>query len=184
MEEISPIKEILYDEIKKIPEKQIHELLYNDKYDQLINNILTNVFPKLDAIDGKIFEKIGTLTEGLSHYIFTEMLIPTQRKIIHESIDIDIIIPNKKNLKTNPKNVIIIYFAKINDYECIQKKINDLKKIQPYENNIWVVSYMKVDVLCKNYILNQNKNTFSNLFKNIKKLMKNNKDNELKIFKT
>ena len=37
---------------QKIPEKQIHELLYNDKYDQLINNILTNVFPKLDAIDG------------------------------------------------------------------------------------------------------------------------------------
>ena len=71
MEEISPIKEILYDEIKKIPEKQIHELLYNDKYEQLINNILTNVFPKLDAIDGTIFEKIGTLTEGLAHYIFT-----------------------------------------------------------------------------------------------------------------
>ena len=80
--------------------------------------------------------------------------------------------------------MIIIYFAKINDYEYIQKKINDLKKIQPYENNIWVVSYMEVDILCKNYILNQNKNTFSNLFKNIKKLMKNNKDNELKIFKT
>ena len=61
MEEISPIKEILYNEIKKIPEKQIHELLYNDKYNILINNILTNVFPKLETIDGKIFEKVGTL---------------------------------------------------------------------------------------------------------------------------
>jgi hypothetical protein len=80
--------------------------------------------------------------------------------------------------------VIIIYFAKINDSEYIKKKINDIKKIQPYENNIWIVSYMKVNTLCRNYILNQNKNTFSNLFKKIKKLMKNNKDNELKIFKT
>ena len=103
MEEISPIKEILYNEIRKIPEKQIHELLYNDKYNRLINNIITNVFPKLDTVDGKIFEKVGTLAEGLSHYIFTEMLIPTQRKIIHESVDIDIIIPNKKKLKTDPK---------------------------------------------------------------------------------
>jgi len=184
MEEISPIKEILYNEIKKIPEKQIHELLYNDKYNILINNILTNVFPKLETIDGKIFEKVGTLAEGLSHYIFTEMLIPTQRKIIHESVNIDIIIPNKKKLKTDPKNVIIIYFAKINDSEYIKKKINDIKKIQPYENNIWIVSYMKVNILCRNYILNQNKNTFSNLFKKIKKLMKNNKNSELKIFKT
>ena len=73
MEEISPIKEILYNEIRKIPEKQIHELLYNDKYNRLINNILTNVFPKLGTVDGKIFEKVGTLAEGLAHYIFTEM---------------------------------------------------------------------------------------------------------------
>ena len=83
MEEISPIKEILYNEIKKIPEKKIHQFLQNNEYSSVIKNLLENIIPKISNIDGENEEKLGVLAESISHFMLTEMLIPTQRKIIH-----------------------------------------------------------------------------------------------------
>ena len=82
MEKISPIKEILYNEIKKIPEIEIHQFLQNDEYSSIIKNLLENIIPKISNIDGKNDEKLGILAESISHFMFTEMLIPSQRKII------------------------------------------------------------------------------------------------------
>ena len=45
MEEISPIKEILYSEIKKISEKKIHQFLQNNEYSSVIKNLLENIIP-------------------------------------------------------------------------------------------------------------------------------------------
>ena len=53
MEEISPIKEILYNEIKKIPEKKIHQFLQNNEYSSVIKNLLENIIPKISNIDGE-----------------------------------------------------------------------------------------------------------------------------------
>ena len=59
MEKISPIKEILYNEIKKIPEIEIHQFLQNDEYSSIIKNLLENIIPKISNIDGKNDEKLG-----------------------------------------------------------------------------------------------------------------------------
>ena len=98
MSEDSPIKDALYSKISAIGEESIHNLLLEKKYSELFEIMYENV---LESIKEKFDENeiAGTLMESLIHYIFTEMLIPSQRKITYENIEFDIVIPNLMELK-------------------------------------------------------------------------------------
>ena len=183
MENSSPIKEILYNEIRKIPKKEIQKL-QNEDYFRLITSLFDNTKSKLSSIRGKTNEKLGILSESLSHYVFTEMLIPSQRKIVYKDIEIDIIIPDLNVLKNTPNNAIIIYFAKSNDINKIQKKIEELQSIQKNTRNIWIVLHEKLSLPCKIYIINHNENSFSDLFRDAKHFVINKNLNKLSILKT
>ena len=50
--------------------------------------------------------------EALLHFLLTMAMIPAERKIVIDNIDIDILIPNSKNLKTDKEKALIIYFLK------------------------------------------------------------------------
>ena len=84
MSESSPIKDALYAKIDAIGQEQIHQLLLNSKFSELFEKIYEPVIHSLQDIDE--YEKYGTLAESLTHYLFTEMLIPSQRKITFENI--------------------------------------------------------------------------------------------------
>ncbi len=184
MEKISPVKEILYNEIKKIPEIEIYQFLQNDEYSSIIKNLLENIIPKISNIDGKNDEKLGILAESISHFMFTEMLIPSQRKIIHKDIELDVIIPNLNKLIDEPNNAIIINFDKSTNSNEIQKKIESLKLIQKNEKNIWIVSNKKLHSVSNIYRTDQYENSFSNLFIDVRNFVSNKKFGKLKIFKT
>ena len=51
MENSSPIKEILYNEIRKIPKKEIQKL-QNEDYFRLITSLFDNTKSKLSSIRG------------------------------------------------------------------------------------------------------------------------------------
>ena len=181
MEEISPIKEILYSEIKKISEKKIHQFLQNNEYSSVIKNLLENIMPKISNIDGENEEKLGVLAESISHFMLTEMLIPTQRKIIHNDIEIDIIIPNLNKLKDVSDDAIIINFDKSTNSNEIHKQIEALKTIQKNEKNIWIVSNKKLHSVPNIYRTDQHENSFSNLFTDVRDFVTNKKFGKLNI---
>ena len=110
MSESSPIKDALYAKIEDIGQEQIHQLLLNDKFSELFERIYEPVIQSIQNIDE--YEKHGTLAESLTHYLFTEMLIPSQRKITFENIELDMIIPNTTELQKDSQNNIIIFFVK------------------------------------------------------------------------
>jgi len=145
MSENSPIKDALYSKISTIGEESIHNLLLEKKYSELFEIIYENV---LKSIKEKFDENeiAGTLMESLIHYIFTEMLIPSQRKIIYENIEFDIIIPNLMELKKNPETSILIFFVKSSNHDRFKHKIEQAKKIQKSNENIWVISKDKIDI--------------------------------------
>ncbi len=89
MSESSPIKDALYAKIDGIGQEQIHQLLLNKKFSELFERIYEPVIHSVQDIDE--YEKHGTLAESLTHYLFTEMLIPSQRKITFENIELDMI---------------------------------------------------------------------------------------------
>ena len=83
---------------------------------------------------------MATLAESFTHYLFTEMLIPSQRKISFENIELDMIIPNLEELRKNNDNAIVILFAKTSDNMQINERIQEIKKIQKKDSNIWIIS--------------------------------------------
>ena len=80
MSESSPIKDALYAEIDRIGQDKINELLLKKEFsiifDSVFDNALSNINEKISKE-----EKFGTLAESITHYLFTEMLVPSQPKI-------------------------------------------------------------------------------------------------------
>ena len=110
MSESSPIKDALYAKIDLIGQNQIQELLSNGKFLELFEKIYEPVIDSIYDIDE--YEKHGILAESLTHYLFTEMLIPSQRKITFRNIELDMIIPNTVELQKDSHNTIVIVFVK------------------------------------------------------------------------
>ena len=126
MSENSPIKDALYAKIDLIGQNHIHELLSNGKFIEIFEKIYEPVIDSIDNIDE--YEKHGTLAEGLTHYLFTEMLIPSQRKITFEDIELDMIIPNTIELQKDSHNAIMIFFVKTSNIQSNKTKNSRYKK--------------------------------------------------------
>jgi len=141
------IKEILYTEIDKIGGKDvIRTQLSNDisNSKQIINTLLNKCSVSLNKEGDQIEDEYVLLGEALLHFILTMAMIPAERKIVVDNIDIDILIPNSKNLKTDNEKALVIYFLK-NKKENINDTIRKISKIQNNKNNIWLVSSKDIE---------------------------------------
>jgi len=180
MSESSPIKDALYAKIEKIGQEQIHQLLLNGKFSGLFEKIYGSVIQSVQNIEE--YEKHGTLAESLTHYLFTEMLIPSQRKISYENIELDMIIPNLVELKKNSDNSILIFFVKSSNNNIIKQRIQAVKKIQKTDKNIWVISKDEINISQKVYKIE--KESFSRFLDDIQNFTELKNMNKLNIFKS
>ncbi len=134
------IKDLLYDEIDKIGKNVIRTQLSSDisNSKSLIDLLLNNCSNPLNKsnIDE---DEFVSFSEALLHFLLTVSLIPAERKISIDNIDIDILIPNSKNLKMDNQKAILIHFLKDKN-ENINESIKKLSLLQKNINNIWIVS--------------------------------------------
>ena len=110
------------------------------------------------------------------------MLIPSQRKITFEDIDLDMIIPNTIELQKDSHNAIIIFFVKTSNIQKIKQRIQDIKKIQKDDANIWVISKDDIEIPQSTY--KTKKESISIFLKDAQNFIKTKKMNKLNIFKT
>ena len=89
-------------------------------------------------------DQTSKLLTSLLHYLLTIVLIPSQRKITVNNIDIDIVIPNLKTLETKPEESILICIPDIHELN-IEKQIQLMYKIQPIKENIWYVTEKQLE---------------------------------------
>ena len=180
MSESSPIKDALYANIDDIGQEHIHKLMLDGKFAELFERIFETTISNLDGINE--YEKHGIAAESLTHYLFTEMLIPSQRKISFENIELDMIIPNLEELRKNNDNAIVILFAKTSDNMQINERIQEIKKIQKKDSNIWIISKEIMNISQSAYAIERN--SFSEFLKDAQNFIKSRKINKLNIFKT
>jgi hypothetical protein len=180
MSENSSIKDALYAKIDLIGQNHIHELLSNGKFIELFEKIYEPVIDSTYEIDE--YEKHGTLAESLTHYLFTEMLIPSQRKITFENIELDMIIPNTTELQKDSQNTIIVFFVKTSNIQQIKQRIQDIKRIQKVDSNIMVISKDYIEIPQSTYIIE--KESFSKFLKDTQNFIKTKKMDKLNIFKS
>ena len=179
-EEANPIKDELFDYLKS--EKKIQEWTSQSKFTEIIEDVLENFYDRVILI-GEKDENLGILTTGLLHYILTNALISSQRKIEYNGIQIDIIIPNLKTLEIDPKKTLIICIPKTSDKNIIKQKIEEIEKIQPIKDNIWIVVTEKQDLQNKTYVIEKNNASFSKIIYDIGQFVNVQGNNKFKILR-
>jgi hypothetical protein len=180
MSENSPIKDALYAKIHGVGQERIHKLMSNGKFSELFEKIYETTINSIDGINEH--EKHGIMVESLTHYLFTEMLIPSQRKTSFKNIELDMVIPNILELKKNNKNAILVFFAKTSNIAKIKQNIQEIKKIQNSDANIWVISKDNIQIPQTTYVTK--KESYSEFLKDAQTFVKTKNMNKLNIFKT
>lgn len=159
-EEADPIKEYLFGYIGS--SHTIPKLLAEKKFDEVIKEVTSNCYEHIVSM-GKKDESIGGLATGLLHYLLTNALITSQRKVEHNGTEIDIVVPDLKTLEKDPKKTLLVCIPKSSDAKTVSQKITQLEKIQPEKENIWVVLSEDIPVGKKSFVLSEENDTFSKI---------------------
>jgi hypothetical protein len=177
------LKEILYASIENHKKYIVSDIAQGKSHD-VIDSICKECIPILETSDENKSEILGSFAEGLVHYLLTEALIPSQRKITIGNTYVDIVIPDTRILKSNPQDVLLIIFPKTNNIEVIRNRIAELEKIQLHKENIWVVLENHVVPEVRTYSIYDNEeNPFSRILNDIISFLTNKKQSKLKLFR-
>jgi len=179
-EESNPIKDHLFDYIKK--SNTITKLISEKKFDVIINEIVENCYGKIILMDKKE-EAVGILATGILHYLLTNALLSSQRKVNYQGMELDIVIPDIKTLEKDAKMTLLILIPKSSDKRIIDEKISQLRRIQPTKENIWVVLSEDISIDCKSFVLSKENNSFSKIIFEIAQFSNVGRSNKFKILR-
>ena len=160
-EEPNPIKDYLFNYLSK-SDKKINKLISDEKFSEIIDDVIINCYDKIITL-GKRDESVGILATGLLHFLLTNALLTSQRKIQYNGVEIDIVIPDLKTLEKDPKKTLLICIPKTSDKKEIEQKLMELYKIQPEKQNVWLVLSQELDFENRSYIIEKDNQTFSKI---------------------
>jgi hypothetical protein len=153
------VNSLLYSVIEEIGKEKIQIDLTSNiglskKY---IDIIMQKSISKLNTFPNE--ETLGLLFESLLHFFLTICTLPSERKIKINNLGIlDLVIPNLRNLKKYPHRSLIIQVIK-NQNEL--NRIKQVDALQPYENNIWVISASPFQQKYRNYTLYEGSKSYN-----------------------
>ncbi len=179
-EESNPVKEYLFNYIEK-SEKRFQDLFSHTKMNEIIDDILDNCYHKVALMKNKE-ESLGVLATGLLHYMLTNAMLASQRKIEYQGVEIDIVIPDLKTLEKDPKKTLIICMPKTLDKNIIKEKLEQLQKIQPEKQNIWLVLTQDLG-FDKTYVIQKEESSFSSIIYDIAQFVNVQGENKFKILR-
>lgn len=180
--DVLELSEILYTVISEHEEQKILSDIAQGHSADIIKSIFEECVSVIKNKHEVKHDTLVTVAEGLLHYLLTVTMIPSKRKTTFNGIDIDIAVPDTITLGTSSQEVIIISFPKTRDIKLINEQIENIKKIQPNQNNIWFVLEKDMNLGIKTYTL-QDSMTFANIINDLKSFTSNKKQSKLKIFK-
>lgn len=184
MDADSPVKDILYKELSNITENKIQVEISKKNSSKIISDIISNCYPKIKQISLNLDEDLGIFAESLMHYFLAVSIIPSQRKVSKNDIELDIVIPDLRTLQSNPKDSLIITFLKSKNKDLIKNKILELEKIHPIKNNIWLVSHENLELKNRTYQIKNGINSLNIILDDINEFYSSRKQSKLKIMKS
>ena len=179
-DEVNPIKDYLFEHIEK--SNSIENLIHEKKFDVIINEIVENCYDKVILMDKKE-EAVGILATGILHYLLTNALLSSQRKVDYQGMELDIVIPDTRTLEKDAKMTLLILIPKSSDKKIIDEKISELRKIQPTKENIWAVLSEDISIDCKSFVLSKDNNSFSKIIFEIAQFSNVGGSNKFKILR-
>lgn len=177
-EESNPIKDYLFDYIKS--STTIPQLISEKKFDVVIDEIIQNCHDKICIMDEKD-AAVGVLATGILHYLLTNALLNSQRKVEYRGMELDIVVPDVNTLEKDSKMSLVICIPKTSDKNAIEEKIIELQKVQPIKENIWLVLSEEIPLENKTFVLSKENSTLSKIIFEIAKFSNVNGANKFKI---
>jgi hypothetical protein len=153
------VNSLLYSVIEEIGKEKIQiDLTSNIELSKMyIDMVMQKSISKLRPFPDE--ETLGLLCESLLHFFLTICTLPSERKIkINNFTILDLVIPNLRNLKKYPNRSLIIQVLK-NKSEL--NRIKQVNVLQPYENNIWIISASPFQQKYRNYTLYQGEKLYN-----------------------
>ena len=141
-------KDILYSIIDKIGKEKIQievnsEIAISEKR---CDEILEECKKLMGS--GMSEESLVDLCEALLHFLLTASLLLSERKVNLKGAELDLVVPSLKMLKKDPDKALVIQIIRGNEELA---ELERTKSMQPYDENIWLVSARKLDTYHKNY---------------------------------
>lgn len=177
----SPIKDIIYEEIGR-KDKDIRDAITARKFRGITKKILDDCLPAVSALKGDEDEDFCSFAEGMLHYLLTNAIIPSQRKILINDIEADIVVPDSRTLAASPKDALVLFFARKDDDVSLAKSLSKLQKIQPVKENIWLVARKDPKMHHKTYEIGQS-GSFADIMDHIEEFTRSRPQSRLRIFK-
>lgn len=143
------VKEVLYSIINEIGREKIRANVAADvkRSEKYCRDIIAACTSRLDPeADDKT---LVTLCEALLHFMLTTSLLPSERKVSMRRADLDIVIPSRRVLGKNPEKSLVIQVIRGD----LATKAKQAESVQPYRENIWLVSAQPLQKAYKNYHL-------------------------------
>jgi hypothetical protein len=142
------VKDILYSVIDKIGKEKI-QIEVNSEI-EISEKRCDEILEECKKLMGNDMseDSLADLCEALLHFLLTASLLPSERKVNLKGIELDLVVPSLKMLKKDPNKALVIQIIRENEELA---KLERTKSIQPYEENIWLVSARKLDTYHKNY---------------------------------
>ncbi len=179
-EDSNPVKDHLFDYIKN--SQIIAQLITEKKFDKIIEDVMNNCYEKIISI-GEKDEVLGILATGLLHYLLTNALLNSQRKVEYQGIEVDIVIPDIKTLEKDPKKTLLICIPKSSNKKIIEERISQLERIQPEKENIWVILSENISINKKSFVPSKENNSFSKIIFDIAQFSNVGGTNKFKILR-
>ncbi|HEX2106610.1 MAG TPA: hypothetical protein VHF28_02665 [Nitrososphaera sp.] len=143
------IKDILYSVIDRIGREKIRGEVSSDI--EISKKRSEEIIEECKKLMGRGVsdESMADLCEALLHFLLTASLLPSERKVNLTSTQLNLIIPSLRMLRKNPDKALVIQIMRGNKDLT---ELQHIKSIQPYDENIWLVSTNKLaDIYHKNY---------------------------------
>ncbi len=172
------VKEVLYNTLDKIGKEKIRMEVINEieisesRCNEIIEECKKKMGNELND------ESLVNLCEALVHFLLTASILPSERKVNWKGAELDLVIPSLKMLNKSPDKALVIQMIK---GESEVRKIGYAKSVQPFDDNIWMVSAKHIDTNYKNYYVGSRSFPFSRILLDINTFLVHKGDRGLKL---
>jgi hypothetical protein len=176
---VADVKEILYSVINSIGREKIRSEVSSET-EAASRRYSAEIIRRCTAALGPAAseEDVGTLCEALLHFMLTASLMPSERKVTVDGVELDVVIPSTKGLAKSPAKALVIQVIKT---DSDRARIEQVGRVQPNHENVWTVSAKHIGLGARNYSLSSDNFQYSAIIADIRAFLADRGVNSLKL---
>lgn len=160
-EDSNPVKEALFEHIRG--SDAVRRMVAEQRFGDATRDIAASCHGMVEAVPGGT----AALATGMLHYLLTEALIPSQRKVELRGVGLDVVVPDAGTLGRDPAKALVIAIPEQTDPGAVRDVVAQLRGVQPVRDNVWVVLPRDMDAGARTFILGRDGGSFCGIIPEI-----------------